>query len=192
VSLPKGTEVLSSYNLNMAGRAARRESLKCYGFECNCELCALPDDLSNALDVKIKLANDAAAYLYRFYELEEDDPYRAVQLLDVFMSITIRERLVFKYNQFFLPLKIFGLLAKPRLVQQVGDAILRVFYRHLGDTGLGDGNASVENMTATLERVRDQLVIPQSESLASMGLHDLDAQLEKAASSIVSYLKSVP
>jgi hypothetical protein len=104
VPLPKGSEVFFPYKTSLSSRAERRESLKNYGFVCNCELCALPIRLSIALDKKIKLAKDAQSYLIRFCERQEHDAIRALQLLDIYMSVTIREGLFFDYSLFFVPL----------------------------------------------------------------------------------------
>jgi hypothetical protein len=74
VPLAKGTEDLFCYKFRLLERADRRQffSETCQ-FDCNCELCALPDDLSNNLDTKIMLANDAAKYLERFFARKEPE-----------------------------------------------------------------------------------------------------------------------
>jgi hypothetical protein len=169
----------------MVVRAARRASLECYGFVCNCELCALPNDRSKALDTKIKKANDAARYLDRFSKKEECNAIRAAQLLDVFMTTIIGERL-FLYEHFANTLSLFAQFRKPNLLQQVGKAILHVLNHHLG---AGDSNAVVFSLCLGMFT---QLAQPKPEDNFPANKHRLDAELEKTASSIVFNLQSLP
>jgi hypothetical protein len=207
VPLPKGTEVLFPYQVALRDRAGRRASLKSYGFVCNCELCALPDDLSNALDTKINLANNASDYLGRFFERQERDAIRALQFLDIFMSGIIRERLFFQfldifmsgiirerlffdYTHFFAALRLFHILGNPILLQQVGKAILGVLQRHLG-TGVYDG-AAAETLALYLdESKRLDTTGSKQNYLSANGDHTLNAQLEKTASSIISNIQNL-
>jgi hypothetical protein len=195
VPLSKGTEVLFNYHPALDDRAKRRERLSKYNaFVCQCELCALPDDLSNALDVKIKQANDAYSYVNRFFDGEEDDAIRALRLLDTFVSFTIRERLYFKYSSLFLPVKIFTRMKEPDVLRQVGDAILRVFHRHLGSGSSVDGISSVGHMSSILEiYVRSLVQIKEVQGLPAQEKDcRLDAQLRRTAESIISSLQSIP
>jgi hypothetical protein len=196
VPLPKGTEVLFNYNPTLIDRAKRREQLaKRYGFVCQCELCALPDDLSNALDVKIKQAKDAYSYVDRFFDGEEDDAIRALRLLDTYVSFTIREGLYFNYSTLFLPVKIFVRMKDPDVLRRVGNAIHRLFHRHVGSGSSGNGNASVAYMSSILESsVRGLDQIKEVEALLPAEEKDrrLDAQLRQTAESIISSLQSLP
>jgi hypothetical protein len=110
VPLSKGTEIFFQYQPSLEDRAGRRESLERYGF-----MCGLPDDLSNALDKKIKLVKDADDYWYRFIIRKEHDAIRAIQLVAILMSITIRERLFFDYAQFYLPLNLLCFFPEKQL-----------------------------------------------------------------------------
>jgi hypothetical protein len=174
--------VLFTYLSDLLDRAGRRESLvNKHRFVCNCELCALPDDLSNAFDTKIKLANEASDRLDRFYfkgqvPAAERDIIRVVHSLDTFMSIIIWQRLFFDYQQLFWPLRIFQAFARPTLLQRVAQAIIRVLRRYLG-TGSSKG-AGVEFVTSFLKDEIDSFL--------------LEAQLEKTASTIISNLQSLP
>jgi hypothetical protein len=193
VPLPKGTEVLFSYKECLSDRATRRDSYRNFAFVCNCELCALPDDLSNALDIKIKKANDAADYLERFFECPKTAPntIRAVQLLDIYMSTIIRERLFFDYTRFFIPLKIFGFLGNPVLLKQIGQATVRLFRRHLGEDGVSGGMASVQSLTSCLEQLLHIANMKLRDFMVIFPHHPLSAQLEKTASNIISALESL-
>jgi hypothetical protein len=156
---------------------------------CKCELCSLPDALSDALDTKISIAKDASEFVGQFCRRREGDPFAAIQLFDTYMSIIIQERLFFDYKQFLLPLRFFGMFDKPDLLQQVGEAVHRVFQRHLG-TGV-DYGAGVETLSLYLESVLHPMHdIPMLQDSADA--HRLDARLKEAASSIVSYLDSIP
>jgi hypothetical protein len=197
VPLPKGTEVLFSYKECLRDRATRRDSYRNLAFVCNCEMCALPDDLSNALDIKIKKANDAADYLERFFKpqfpVTEPNIIRAVELLDIYMSIVIGERLFSDYTQFFFPLKIFGFLGGPVLLKQIGQAIVRLYRRHLGEDGVTGGTASVQIFTSCLERLlRGCADMKLLDFMDTFPDHPLSAQLEKTASNIISALESLP
>jgi hypothetical protein len=197
VPLAKGTEVLFTYQFSLLERAERRQyTAKAFKFECNCELCALPDDVSNALDTKIKLANEASEYLDRFLHRQEPDAIRAVQSLDTFMSTIIRERLLVCYSDFFYPLRLLAVFGNPTLLRRVGHSILRLFRRYLG-TGYSGGNAGVESVSWLLdEALRDIADSEKHEYFFSIGTRGVDAQreLEKAVSSIVSTgnLQSLP
>jgi hypothetical protein len=190
VPLPKGTEVFYSYNLGLLDRAGRRKSLDRYQFVCNCELCALPDDFSNALDSKINQSFDTALYLSRFYKGEEDDPFRAIQTTAFLMSTIIRERLFFTYAHFFIPLQLFTVMGRPDLLQEVGKAVFRLFRRHLGSNGVGDGNASVEEVSLYIEDALSRFT-PEAFSPTNRDRR-LEALLEKTASNIVSDIQSLP
>jgi hypothetical protein len=195
VLLPKGTEVLFPYNPALDVRAERRERLaKRYGFVCQCELCALPDDLSNALDVKIKQANDAYAYVDRYLHHKENGRVRVLKLLDTFVAFTIRERLYFNYTDFFLPVKIFAFLQEPELLQQVGNAVLRIFRRHLGSGNSIDGNASVKSLSSFIESAQPGIAeFRRMEALFNVGIDPhLDTQRKKTAASVLSNLQSLP
>jgi hypothetical protein len=195
VPLAKGTEVLFSYPYGLRERAERRRHIsEAYTFDCNCELCALPDDASNALDTKIKLANEASEYLDRFFARKEPDAIRAVQSLDTFMSIMIQERLLVHYPNFFYALRLLAVFGNSTLLQQVGQAILHLFRRHLG-TGYNGGNAGVRSVSSYLdEALRDIADSKKHEYFISIGTRSVDAQLEleKAVSSIISNLQSLP
>jgi hypothetical protein len=190
VPLPKGTELFYSYNLGLLDRAGRRKSLEHrHEFVCHCELCALPDDLSNALDAKINQAFDTALYLSRFYK-GEGDPFRAIQTTAFLMSTIIRERLFFTYAHFFIPLQLFTAMGRPDLLQEVGKTIFRLFRRHLGSNGVGDGNASVEEVSLYIEDALSRFT-PEAFSRTNRDRR-LEALLEKAASDIVSDIQSLP
>jgi hypothetical protein len=198
VPLAKGTEVLFAYQLRLRKRAERREFLwKAYKFHCNCELCALPDDLSNALDTKIELASNAAEYLDRFYARKEHDAIHAVLSLDIFMSIMIRERLSAYYPDFYRPLQLLGLFGNKNLLQQVGQAIIRVFHRYLG-TGYSvssGATAGVESVSLFVDEALRHISDPNIHGyFVSIEAYGEDAQLEfeKVISSIISDLQSLP
>jgi hypothetical protein len=195
IPLAKGTEVLFNYQFSLLERAERRESLsKSYQFDCSCELCTLPDDLSNALDTKIKLANEASEYLDRFLRQREPDAIRAVQSLDTFMSTIIRERLLVRYSDFFYPLRLLAVFGNPTLLRRVGHSILRLFRRYLG-TGYFGGNAGVESASWLLDEALEEIADSEEhEYFFSIGTRGVDAQreLEKAVSSIISNLQSLP
>jgi hypothetical protein len=193
IPLPKGTEVLWPYKPSLCSRAVRRESLKRFGFVCNCELCALPSNLSKALDTKIKLANEAAAYLDHFCipkltgTVPEADIVRAVELLDAYMSTIIGERLYFQYTQFNLSLRVLAVFGKPALVERVGRAILRLYRRHLGDR---DGLVEVFSswLDATLRIMADMRPYVY---LGYIPDDSFNARLEKTVSTIISSIESL-
>jgi hypothetical protein len=195
VPLAKGTEVLFTYQFSLLERAERRQyTSKAFRFECNCELCALPDDLSNALDTKIKLAKEASEYLDRFLGRKEPDAIRAVHSLDTFMSTVIRERLLVHYPDFFYALRLLAVFGNPTLLQRVGHAILRLFRRYLG-TSYSGGNAGVESVSWFFDKaLRDISDSKKHRYFISIGAHGADAQreLEKTVSSIISNLQSLP
>jgi hypothetical protein len=194
VPLPKGTEVLYTYQPDLLNRAERQEViLKNFGFVCNCELCALPDDLSGALDVKINLANYATEEFDCFFESEPDEQesIRALRLLDNYMSIVIQERLFFDYPKLYLPIPLFAVFGNATLLRQVGQAIIRVLRRHLG-TGVCGGNAGVEFAAPYFEMALRHADSSLHALLAADRAHPLNAQLRKTAASIISNLESLP
>jgi hypothetical protein len=173
---------------------------------CNCELCTLPDSLSNTLDAKIKTATEARDYvtdfLKRQLELQvnvsryvgyERDAFRAAQLLDIYMSIIIHERLFFDYSPFYLSLKFFSRVGQKLLLEQVGEAVLCLFRRHLG-TGehqrVGVKHASVFLEEALSSIGRDS-IRTLGNQLASIGSDSLDAQLQSTAANIIFNLQSL-
>jgi hypothetical protein len=192
VPLPKGTEVLFPYRASLRSRAQRQESLKDYGFLCNCEICALPDRLSNALDTKIKLVNDASEYMDRLVTGADLDMFRLVKLVDIHMSIIIRERLFFDYTLFFLPIRLLHILIEKPLLRRVGKAIQQVFQRHLG-TGVHMA-AGVEQLSFHVETAlndtgsRELRDFIASNKAVWLPIH---AQIEKMASNIISNLQSL-
>jgi hypothetical protein len=160
-----------------------------YGFVCNCELCALPDDLSNALDKKFKLAHDANVYMTRFWKREEHNAIRALQLFDIYMSIIIRERLFFEYEHLVNVRGVFQRLGNSTLLQETGKALLGLLERHLG-TGVYRG-AGVETFSLCLEQAARNIA-ESTEDVAIKRNRRLDAQLQKTASNVISYLQSLP
>jgi hypothetical protein len=196
VPLAKDTEVHYPYKPSLRDRAERRQLLlEKYGFMCYCELCSLPDDLSNALDNKIKLVNVAADNLDRLYEDPEsmvrgDTMIRALQFLDIRMSITIRERLFFDYRQFVQPLYFLLVYKRPDLLQRVGNAILGVFRRHLG-TGIKN-NTGVEHLSTHIEWALLILAHSDAKDYAAATSPAIEDRLERTASSIISALQSLP
>jgi hypothetical protein len=189
VPLEKDTEVLFSYRPSLRDRAGRRQSLEeQYGFVCSCELCALPDDHSNAFDAKIKLAKNASNQLERLFEdlrsRVKEDMIRAAQFLEIYLSITIRERLFVDYRLLVLPLTFFLDIGRPTLLQRVGNAVLGVFQRHLG-TGVKN-NTGVQSVSMFIKSA----LLDCSSAATTDPL--LEARLEKAASSIISALQSLP
>jgi hypothetical protein len=202
VPLAKGTEVLFSYMPHLHDRAARRESLDSYGFVCNCELCALPDHLSNALDTKIKKARIARRHVKRFYNsvfkegkdwYEERDAIHALRHFDIYMSTIIRERLFYHYDPFDLPIEFFHIFGKKAVLQRVGQAVLNVLHRHLGTGVCGDG-MGVDSVSWLLEQLQLHMVDSKKYFIymESKRSHILDAQIENTASSIISCLQSLP
>jgi hypothetical protein len=189
VPLPKGTEVFFPYQPSLEDRAGRREGLERYGFVCNCEMCGLPDDLSDALDKKIKLAKDAQDYLIRFCEQQEHDAIRAIQHVAIFMSITIRERLFFDYTQFYLPLNLLCFFGKTTLLEDVCKAVHQLYQRHLGHKA-----AEVKILSSYLENALGNISLHKTKEayLASVGAHRLITRLEETARSIISDIQNIP
>jgi hypothetical protein len=192
--------VLFTYKQELLDRAGRRESLsKIHGFLCNCELCALPDDRSNALDTKIRMADEADADLHYFLDAPQrgrhlQDMIRAIQTLDKFMTTIIQERLFFDYNKFFLAVKLFAFFGNRTLLQQVGEAVLSVLRRHLG-TGISvsGGDVGVEYVTLYLEHsLRHVADSTAHANLSATSAYAFDALLKKTASNIISNLQSLP
>jgi hypothetical protein len=186
VALLKGTEVVFSYKESLRSRAVRRGRLSRFGFVCNCEMCALPDSRSNALDTKIKKSNEAAAYLERFCGRIPTDPeqdiIRAVELLDIYMSVIIEERLFTEYTQFNIPLRVLAVFGKPALFEQLAQAVLRLFRRHLAP---GHELADEE----TLRSFADMKLL---DIIGISPDHPLHAHLETTASTIISKIESLP
>jgi hypothetical protein len=161
---------------------------------CNCELCALPDDLSDALDTKIESVNKAAKYLDRFCLGQERDGVHAIQLLDMLMTTIIKERLFFDYSRFFLPLQLFTFFGNVTLLQQVGQATLSVLRRYLG-TGISaaGGDAGIEYVSSYIKQSLRHIADSTTHAYRSVNTaHALNAQLKKTASNIISNLQSLP
>jgi hypothetical protein len=192
VSLSKGTEILFPYQPSLEDRAERRKSLERYGFVCNCEICGLPNDLSDALDEKIKLVKDAVLYWNRLYKGQEIDVIRAVQLVEIFMSITIRERLFFNYALFVHPLNLLRAFGKPALLEEVCKALRQLYQRHLGN-GVHRG-AGVKTVSLYLEESLRHVDGHQTNEayLAFVRGHRLDTRLEAMARSVISYIQNIP
>jgi hypothetical protein len=193
VPLAKGTEVLYCFSQSLLDRAGRRDMVKNYGFVCNCELCALPDDLSIALDNKIRQAREAADYLKLFCgreQMNERNMLRAVELLDIYTSIIIRERLFFAYSQFLLPVKVVAILGTQAQLQKVGHAVLQIFRRHLGTCGFGDSDASVS--VDALSSWLESTFISFEKHTFLCADSPLHVQMEQTASRIISDLESIP
>jgi hypothetical protein len=152
-------------------------------------MCGLPDDLSNALDKKIKLAKDAEGYLNRFCERQEHDAIRAIQLVAIFMSITIRERLFFDYTQFYFPLNLLCFFGKATLLVEVWKAVLQLYRRHLGHKA-----AEVKILSSYLEHALGTINLDKTKEayLASIGADRLDTRLEETARSIISDIQNIP
>jgi hypothetical protein len=189
VPLSKGTEILFPYQPSLEDRAERRKSLERYGFVCNCEMCGLPDDLSDALDKKIKLLKDADDYLSRLYlyQQKEHDAIRALQNLEIYMSITIRERLLFSYGPFMRPLHFFFYFGRATLFEEVGKAVHQLYQRHLGKAEVGPLALYLDNALHN--------IVPNPEiegHLASLGAGRFDDRLKEMARSIISEIQNIP
>jgi hypothetical protein len=118
--------------------------LESEGFLCQCELCALPDHISDTLDVKLKVIDEAAWFIVDRKECkDEEDSLRALQHLEDVTS-SLSEPRIASYIDFILPLHLLAYLGREDRFLKVLEAMIPAYERCLGNRGLGDGAVFVE------------------------------------------------
>jgi hypothetical protein len=194
VPLAKGTEVFGSYTskLGFGSRANRRKALEEKGgFVCQCEICTLPDDLSDALDTKITDAMKAGRYINQMFNGTHSDYDGGVRCIETLMT-TITEERIFNPNDLMMPILFFAFFHLRILLAEVGQVLVPVLERYWGtDKGIGEHPAN------TLRRyLEDPLTIPAWASgelyrATNLG-REFYARLGQVASNIITSLKSLP
>jgi hypothetical protein len=189
VPIPKGSEIFFSYQPSIHIRARRREQLKCYGFDCHCEMCALPDPLSDALDAKINMANDALEFVFKFLYGKEDDMCRCLSSLETLISITSEEGLLDEQT-LLMPVIFILVFGRIEPLREVGQVVLSVFQRYWAPTSL-----VIKYLSGVLDNpqaspIWNHIKVPwisQSEADSD----EFDARLQTMASNVVSSLRQL-
>jgi hypothetical protein len=188
--IAKGSEIFFSYLRLMRVRDERRGLLNKYGFICHCEMCALPDRLSDALDAKINLVKDASTFEFLREILSgpnEDNIRRGLSTLETIVAISTEERLL-DTQTLMTPFAFLFLFRRLKLVGKVGQVLLSVFRRYCGP-----GSIVVKYISGCLDNPRAS---PAWNLLpvhwASQAVReDFDEKLETMAANVVSSLRKL-
>jgi hypothetical protein len=186
--LAKGAEAFISYINPLSVRSSRQEQLRSrYGFECQCEMCALPDDLSRSLDVKMKSAIKALIFLDRIRNRQENNFLLGARLLEILIDIVTQER-IFDSSIFLQTVTFFALFGRLDLLEDVGLVLLPILKRYFGT-----GEFTVKVVSRYLE---DPSTTPYWEGWDLDGseawLSRFHDYLRKVALNIISCLKNLP
>jgi hypothetical protein len=157
-----------------------------YSFVCRCEVCGLPDHLSDARDAKLKLAYDASNFIWEIVTGKQElkgnpDVRRALQCVQTYFSFVTQERLFDDQKLLLLPIYFFSFLGLPERVREVGEVLLPILTRY---TGAGHGSTSAKFLSQYLKDLkprRPNLKLPA-------GFDDL---IQKTVSSVISNLRDI-
>jgi hypothetical protein len=194
VPLAKGTEVLSSILPTLEPRAVRQKILKnARGFVCYCEVCILPDHLSNALDAKIKAAIEADLYIAKMLDGTHKDYDGGARCLETLIT-TITEERILTFHHLMMSIHFFTFFRNPKLLREVGQVLVPILARYYG-TEEGYGKQPADSLPLA---IKDPSVLPiwgDAERLrapifkSGQAFH---ARLERVASNVIASLKRLP
>jgi hypothetical protein len=200
--IAKGSEIFFAYKEICSVRSARRQSLMNYAFDCRCEVCGLPDHLSDARDAKLKSANEAISFLWgicagRRPLMGKPDVRHALQCVQTSFSFVTQERMFDEdEKQLMLPFFFFALLGLDKPMRDIGEVLHPILMHFWGP---GHGFYSAKSLSRFLN---DPRTIMQQEAfqrnalngnhltvlLALAGLDDL---IQKTVSSVISSLRNL-
>jgi hypothetical protein len=192
VPIAKGSEVFTTYKSIFEVRATRRESLMSYGFFCQCEVCGLPDHLSDARDAKLKSAKDALDFLQdilfsRKFLLRKADVRRGLQCVRTYFSFVTQER-TFDDETLMIPIFFFAFLGLSKPMRDIGEVLHPILMRYWGP---GHGIVSAKSLSRYLNDPRTNIQwegYKRNGNLVSLaGFDDL---IQKTVSSIITSLRN--
>jgi hypothetical protein len=191
VPVAKGTEVFYSNSPTLRSRADRRKELEdAHGFVCHCELCTLPDHLSNALDSKIFAAIEANRYIMLMFGGMYNDYVNVARCVETLIT-TITEERMLSVQHLMTPILFFAFFHKRRLVKMVGQVVLSVFERYWGP-GQEKGEQPAINLSRMLENPPDWHSGERERRRVSNLGEVFNARLDEVASNIIASLKRLP
>jgi hypothetical protein len=174
-------------------RATRRQSLVNYGFVCQCEVCGLPDHVSDARDAKFKLADDAANFILEIVTGKKllrgkTDARRALQCIQTYFSFITQER-TFYPDDLMLPITFFAFLGLADPLRQVGEVLHPILTRYCGP---GDAFSLAESLSRYLKDPRTHFRWGAHKTTGDhVSLAGFDDLIQRTVSSIISNLRDL-
>jgi hypothetical protein len=188
VPLAKGAEVFYSYMPALGSKADRQKLLnETGGFLCRCEMCTLPDYLSDALDTKIKIAIGARLYINQMLDGTHNDYVGGARCIETLIT----EERIFSANLLLMSTTFFVFFRRRRLLKEVGQVLVPILERYWGsEPGIGEQPA--DSLSRLLKNPPDWHSGEHGRLRVSNLGEEFQARLGEVASNIIAILKRLP
>jgi hypothetical protein len=191
VPIAKGSEIFINacdYYIFDSRPARRKNIAREYDFVCQCEVCTLPDHLSDARDAKLWLAGDASDFIWgvlkgRTLLRTEADVRRGLKGLQAFFSFIMQERTLSNMLP-ALPVFFFTHLGLEKPLRDIGKDFCHFFSLYWDPVSARHFARIINN-----PRTNENWELYKRLGTPHLPLHRLDDLIQETVSSIVSDLR---